>query len=333
MSIGFLSPAGALVVLVVAVPLGAFWLLERRIRRVTRALAVEPAPLRSRLGVPVAIAAAVALLALAAAEPVVGVTHTRRTAVRAEVVFVIDTSRSMGAAPAPGAPSRLDRAKEIAAVLRAHVPDVPAGISSFTDRVLPHLFPSPDPRVFAATLADAIKIDSPPPNHGETGGRSTDLTALAAVPRTGFFLPGATKRLVIVLTDAESLPASRAVVGAAYQRPPGARAIFVHVWNARDRIWIGSHTDPGYRPDPSSAGTAERMALATGGRSFAESDVAGAVSAARAAVAGAGTSNENVSETSRPVGVWLALAAALPLALVLRARNLRCPGRGGLARA
>ena len=322
MNVGFLSPTGGLVALAAVLPLAAFLLLERRIRRVTQGLGVPPAPLGTRLSVPLALTAAAALVALAAAEPVLGVTHTRRTAAKAEIVFVLDTSRSMGAADAPGAPNRLERAKAIVADLRARLGDVPSGIASLTDRALPHLFPTADPRVFSATLSDAIAIGAPPPNGGVTRGRSTDLGALAAVPRTGFFLPTATRRLVIVLSDDESVPASPAVLGAAFQRPPAARALFVRVWNAHDRIWIDGRPDPAYRPDASSASLARLLARSTGGRVFGEGAVAGVAAAARSALAGGGTVPAKVSETRRPIGGWLALAAALPLGLVLRARNL-----------
>ena len=322
MSIGFLSPSGALVALAVIVPLGAFVLLEQRMRRVTQALGVAPEPLTRRLSVPLALTASAVLVALAAAEPVLGVSETRQTAARAEIVFVLDTSRSMGAAAAPGAPSRLDRAKAIVSELRARLGDVPAGIASLTDRALPHLFPSPDPRVFAATLADAVAIGSPPPNGGVTRGRSTDLAALAAVPRTGFFLPSATRRVVVFLSDDETVPVSSPVVGAAFRRPPAARALFVRVWSSRDRIWISGRPDPGYRPDPSSASVAKLVARATGGRAFTEGQTAAVAAAARSAVAGGGTVPAKVSETRRPIGGWLALAAALPLGLVLRARNV-----------
>jgi hypothetical protein len=322
MSVGFLSPSGALVALAALVPLGAFVLLERRMRRVTETLGVAPPPLARRLSVPLALTASAVLVALAAAEPVLGVSETRQTAARAEIVFVLDTSRSMGAAAAPDAPTRLDRAKAIVADLRARLGDVPAGIASLTDRALPHLFPSADPRVFAATLSDAIAIGSPPPNGGVTRGRSTDLTALAAVPRTGFFLPSASRRLVIFLSDDETVPVSAPVIGAAFRRPPAARVIFVHVWSSRDRIWVGGRADPGYRPDPSSNAVAKLVAGAAGGRAFAEGQTAAVAAAARSAVAGGGTVPAKVSETRRPIGGWLALAAALPLGLVLRARNV-----------
>ena len=322
MSVGFLSPSGALVALAAIVPLGAFVLFEQRMRRVTRTLGVEPPPLARRLSVPLALATSAVLVALAAAEPVLGVSQVRQTAARAEIVFVLDTSRSMGAATAPDAPTRLDRAKAIVAELHARLGDVPAGIASLTDRALPHLFPTADPRVFAATLADAIAIGSPPPNGGVTHGRSTDLTALAAVPRTGFFLPSASRRLVVFLSDDETVPISAPVVAAAFRRPPAAHVLFVHVWNRQDRIWIGGRPDPGYRPDPSSFSVAKVVARAAGGRAFLESQAAVVAAAARSAVAGGGTVPAKVSETRRPIGGWLALAAALPLGLVLRARNV-----------
>ena len=61
-----------------------------------------------------------------------------------EVVVVLDTSRSMLASASPGAPTRFERAVGFGAALRSRVGDVPFGLASFTDRVLPHLFPTLD---------------------------------------------------------------------------------------------------------------------------------------------------------------------------------------------
>ena len=92
----------------------------------------------------------------------------------ADVFIVIDTSRSMLAATAAGAPTRFERATAIAKRLRDATPTAAVGIASLTDRVLPHLFPTEDRAEFDVTLRDAIAVQRPPPaeNIGGSGTRS-----------------------------------------------------------------------------------------------------------------------------------------------------------------
>ena len=90
----FLSPLAALVALAVVLPLAAYALLEVRARRVSQRIGLEPPPLRSRLGVPGAIAVVAAFLGIAAAQPVISgeQAHTGRS--DAQVFVLFDTSRS-----------------------------------------------------------------------------------------------------------------------------------------------------------------------------------------------------------------------------------------------
>ena len=105
---------------------------------------------------PVALAATVCLLALAAAQP--ALTGGRaRVRTDAAVLFVVDTSRSMLAG------ARLEQARARAIALRGSVPELPAGVATLTDRVLPDLLPTADAGVFAATLHRAVRVDEPPP--------------------------------------------------------------------------------------------------------------------------------------------------------------------------
>ena len=135
---------------------------ERRSGRVRTLLSLR-APGRGAIATIAAVCLAGGLLALAAARPVVNETHARYLRTDAEAFFAIDISRSMLAAPSRTAPDRLDRARRAAGTLRNAIPDVPSGVASFTDRLLPNLFPTSDPGAFAATVDRAVGIERPPP--------------------------------------------------------------------------------------------------------------------------------------------------------------------------
>ena len=108
----------------------------------------------------------------------------------ADVFIVIDTSRSMLAASAAGAPTRFERATAIAKRLRDATPTAAVGIASLTDRVLPHLFPTEDRADFDVTLRDAIAVQRPPPAEN-IGGSGTSLAALGDLATARFFAPEA----------------------------------------------------------------------------------------------------------------------------------------------
>src|SRR5262249_28734496 len=138
----------------------------------------------------------------AAAQP--ALTHESHARVRtdAEALFVIDTSRSMAASRTPTSPTRLDRAVAAAVRLRAAIPDVPSGVATVTDRVLPDLLPVPDVAGFDSVVEHAVAIESPPPR--ETAPRATSFGALVELASGNFFEPSAKRRLVVLLTDGES---------------------------------------------------------------------------------------------------------------------------------
>jgi hypothetical protein len=177
-SLSFLTPAAALVALLSAVPIAAFVRRERRAQRVRRTLGlVEPG--RDSAAI-VALFAVPILLGLAASQPVLDRGTTVETRSDAEIFFVLDTSRSMAAAAGPDTPTRFARARSLALQIRTQLADVPSGVVSLTDRTLPHLFPTADPRLFRATLERSLGIERPPPGRSQIG-RVTDLGALAAI--------------------------------------------------------------------------------------------------------------------------------------------------------
>ena len=116
----FLSPLAALVAVAVVVPLAAYALLELRSRRVSGRLRLELPPLRSRLGIPGAIAVVAGLLGIAAAQPVISGTRTHTGRSDAQVYVLLDASRSMLARGARARPTRSsERRHGAAAAARA----------------------------------------------------------------------------------------------------------------------------------------------------------------------------------------------------------------------
>ena len=226
MELTLLTPLGALIALGVVVPLVALALLHRRGESVRRSIGLpEPRPRVLRAAVAGVVVAA-ALLGLAAAQPRLEWTSDKRVRDDAEAIIVLDTSRSMLARTSPRSPIRYARANDAALRFRAAFPDVPVGIASFTDRVLPHLFPSPDDDVFAATLSKSLGIDRPPP-HGSFVSTATRLAALESIVSRRFFTPTVRHRLIFVITDGESVPIAGAKIAAAFRRPPGVDTIFL----------------------------------------------------------------------------------------------------------
>src|SRR5439155_8296475 len=107
MSVSFLSPLAALIALGVAVPLAAFAVVRRRAAQARAALGLPEPGRRERAAVPVALAAVAALVAVAAAQPVLHDERTRKVRTDAEAWAVLDTSRSMLARQRIHAPTTL----------------------------------------------------------------------------------------------------------------------------------------------------------------------------------------------------------------------------------
>ena len=89
----FLTPPGALAGLVALVPLASAALVFRRGRRAVHALGLRTAGLRRAAVRPGVAAVACVLLGLAAAQPVLVSTQTRRVRTHSQVLFVVHQSR------------------------------------------------------------------------------------------------------------------------------------------------------------------------------------------------------------------------------------------------
>jgi hypothetical protein len=315
----FLSPLAALVALAVVLPLGAYALLELRSRRVSGRLGLTLPPLRSRFGIPVALAVLAAFLGIAAAQPVISGTRSHKGRSDAQVYVLFDVSRSMLARGSASGPDRLQRAKQLAIDLRHGLPDVPVGITSLTDRVLPHLFPTLDPNVFESVLRDAIGIERPPPSG--TNDLATDLSTIGDIGTNDFYGPNAAKRLLVVFSDGESKYFDDALLKKDFDKGH-VHVLFVHLWAPDEKIYLArKNVDPGYRPDPQSNQAAQRLAAAGGGEVLGE-DPGSLVSQAKAYLGSGPRTSIREQRTRISLGPYVALMALLPLGFVLLRRNV-----------
>ena len=320
MTFTLLTPLGALLALAAALPLAALLLVRRRGGEVRRAIKLpEPAGLARRLPLAALLVTAV-LLGLAAAQPRVEWTSARKVRSDAEAIVVLDTSRSMLARAGPAAPIRYERARRAALRFRSSFEDVPVGIASFTDRVLPHLFPSVDDDVFVATLQRSIGIDRPPPQ-GTFNSTATRLAALESVVSRRFFTPTSRARLLLVITDGESVPISSAKIGAAFRRPPGVDTIFLHVWNDGERVYDGADPEPQYTPDPRSRRILDDAATTLGGYVYEENELGAAIAKAHSLLGDGTTVTRGERRNDVALAPYLAGAIFLPLVLLLWRRD------------
>lgn len=318
MDVTLLTPQGLVVALVALVPLAVLALGDARARRVRRELGL---PRPGGLGLTLLALALVLtglLVGAAAAQPVLERGETLRERTDVNAWLVIDSTRSMLAAATPRSPNRIARARALALRLRTAVPELKVGVASMTDRVLPHLFPTLNDEVFAATVEHSIGIERPPP--GRRRVNATDLNALAQLGPQGFYPATPERRIVIVLSDFETDPFPVGKLGAQLRRQR-LEPLLVHVWDREERIF-GGLGDAGYRPDPRSLEAVGQLAETAGGLAFAEGE-AGTAAAELRRLLGTGPSRPLWEESARiELAPWLALAALLPVGFVLWRRNL-----------
>jgi hypothetical protein len=320
MDVRLLTPLAALFAITAVVPIAVFLVRRRRLRSIRSVLGLHEPTLRSQLPFVLSLAAVPLLLGLAATQPVVETGRTVPERTDAQAFVVLDVSRSMLAASGAGAPTRFERAREIALGIREQLPEVPFGIASLTDRVLPHLFPTTDARVFDTTLARAIDIEQPPPGAFYLTF-ATNLNSLRQIPEKNYFPPTAKKRVVVVLTDGETQPV-QGDLARAFRRRPAIDTFFVRLWDADERIYETGVAEGGYRPDSGSDGSLARAASLVGGQVFGEDDASRVAGAVREAI-GEGETVARAHESGRfALMPYIALVAALPLGFVLVRRNV-----------
>ena len=312
MSVVWLTPTAALVGVAALVPVAAWLLGERRVRRARSVLRLEP-PLAGTWWAPAAIVATLALVAVAAAQPVLATAGGRPHVRSGQVFVVVDTSESMRA----GRPTRYDRAVAAAERLADDLPRTPLGLASMTDRVLPHVFPTIDHDDYRATLRESMGIDRPPP--GRVRVQASGFDALAVLGRSRFFTNDTGARVVVLLTDGESRSFAPQSVASAL-RDARVRVVIVRFWRGGERI----AGDAVYHSDPSSGAAVASLARALRAPVFEESQLGDAVRAVdRALGAEERPLPPQAASTARPLAPFAMLAALLPLGFLLWRRNVR----------
>jgi hypothetical protein len=322
LALGFLSPWAALVAAGVALPLAALAAAELRAVRARRHLGLA-APARSARAAPgAALAVLAALLGVAATQPVVRTIDRERVRSDAEAIYVVDTSRSMLASSGAGGVTRFERARDAAARLREELSEVPTGLASLTDRVLPLALPTARAGVFGSTLERALSVDSPPPQ--VIARAATTLAALPDLVQGRLFSPVAKRRLAVVFTDGESRPVDDRAVARALQAGDVLGPVFVRVWNAGERVYGSDRVpEPGYRPDTTSGARLQALARAVDGRVVGPGDTGEAAAEARRLLGKGPVVTRGRQVRSLSLAPYAALASLVPLAFLLWRRNVR----------
>ncbi len=313
-----LTPTGGIAALALVIPLAALALVAQREQRGRKLLGLAAPPPTKQLPRVLALVAIPALLGLAATQPALRSTTKQRVRTDAQAYFILDTSRSMLARKAPGDPTRLARARADAIRMRNALPEIPAGIATLTDRLLPNLLPNPDPSVFTQTIEQAVQIEQPPP--ASSNIKATTFTVPLEYLATQNYFPATIhNRLAVILTDGESNPVDDGAVARALATGPGIKVVFVHVWKPGEAVYDGNSPEQGYHEDPNSGQILQTLAAALdNGKSFDESSLGSAI---RAMKADLGTSGPTVLqgsvERTRTLAPYVALAALLPLLLIV----------------
>lgn len=139
---------------------------------------------------------------------------------------------------------------------------------------------------------------------------------------TGYFLPRARRRLVVVLTDLESTPFDETRLVAALRRARTGLVV-VRFWKGSERVFDAKGKPERYRPDPVSGTTARRLAAA-GAAVAGEDRLDRAAAAARRMLGDGPTAVAPPERRFVSLAPWAVLAACLPLAFVIA----RCGGFG-----
>ena len=295
-------------------------LMERRTERLRRLFSLATPRRRELVVVAIALAALPALVGVAAAQPVI--IHRQWTSQRldAQAFIVFDTSQSMSARDGLSSPTRLEQAKREAVQVIERLGDIPVGIATMTDRVLPDLMPTTDLALSLRTVDVAVGINQPPPIELYPG-RATTLQALFPVSGDNMFPPGVKHKILVVFTDGEASPLPHQL-GFAIAKQLTIPPLFVHVWAPNERIYVHGRVDRRYRPDPASGRVLSQFAAATNGRVFGEHDLSGLMNAIRAEAGSDRAHTQTLGYGRSALGPWFLLGGVVPLGFLLYRRNI-----------
>jgi hypothetical protein len=295
--------------------------MERRTRRLRRLFSLAEPRRRELATSAVALATLPALVAVAATQPVVIHKRAFTQRVDAQVFVVFDTSLSMRARSSRDSPTRLQRAESEAEELVPRLGDIPVGIATITDRLLPNLMPTTNAGLVMRTIHQSVRIDEPPASI-HYRGRASSFDALLPLEEDRFFPPGVTHPILVIFTDGEERPP---VPGLSYDSTAEQLTIpplFVHVWAPGEHVYFHGLVARNYQSDPTSEQLLRHFAALTRGRVLREGDVGGLLDAIRGQ-AGSKPARTTILGYARiPLGQWFLLAGVVPLGFLFWRRNL-----------
>ena len=293
--------------------------MERRTDRLRRFFSLAKPRRRDLALVAVALAVLPALVAVAAAQPVVIHRQWITERLDAQAFLVFDTTQSMNAQSSPDAPTRLEQAKRDAEQLITRMGDIPVGIATMTDRVLPDLMPTTDLALLRREINVAVGVNEPPPMV-RYPGQVPLFPALFPVSTDNMYAPQAKRRVLVVFTDGETPPLSPIAYDLAHELtiPP----LFVRVWGPNEHIYLHGHIDPHYRSDPAGGAVLREFAKNLHGRVFGEQDLSGLVRAIHAEAGTKPARSLTLGYERSALGPWFLLAGVVPLGFLLYRRNL-----------
>ena len=253
-----------------------------------------------------------ALVAVAAAQPVVVREQLVSERADAQAFVLFDTSLSMraSAATGPGDAARAREAARSSGCSRA-LSDVPIGIASMTDRSLPNLMPTTDSTLFDRTVAPVDRDQRAAAEPAVQDARD-DVRRARPARRVPLLLAGR------AAAAAHRLHRRRVVAGLAAPQadvaPPGRPRCSCTSGSRASGSSAHGRADRRYVSDPQSKKALDDLAEITGStHSFEERDFGAISRAARDAVGRAGTRTHIDSYARIALAPWFVLAGALPL--------------------
>jgi len=320
MDFQFLTPIDAAFALAAVVPLVALWLAQTRMERIRRLFSLKSPRRRELAGVVVALVLLPALVGVAAAQPVVIRHQLLEQRDDVQAFFVFDTSTSMAARTGPDGLTRLQRAKQEAEQVIPKLGDIPVGLATMTDRVVPVVMPTSSLVLIHRTLGQSVAINKPPPSQFYKG-RATHFSALFPLSNYNFYNPGVPRRILVVFTDGEATPLHGPIIFE-LARAMTVYPLFVHVWAPTERLYRHGRVDPKYTPDPTSTTALKRFAAAAHGRVFSESDLHALTQTIRAEAGNSPVQTKVLGYARIPLAQWFMLAGVVPLGFLLYRRNV-----------
>jgi hypothetical protein len=333
-----------LLCLLALVPLAwVFLTVHRRGRAAAAALRLRRESLWRALTLPLLLAGGVGLVALAAARPTLQMSNARPVRTDAAAYVLVDTSISMLARGRRSDPARIDDGRRVALAVANQLPaNVRVGLAVMPQGLLPVLAPTTDRgllRLVLRQIAKVGRVQAKPPealapsaggapnlNRAQAPYVATNLTALKTLVAAPFFGRRTTRRVAVLVTDAESSPFRATAVATELARAK-VHLLVVRVGSRQDRLWRPIRgrvlLDPGYAPAVASYGQVERLARSFGSGVYGPADAASVASRARRLLGSGPEVGTRRLGREIALGPYLALLAlvvvAAPLASILPA--------------